>query len=137
LLIDGRAGAMKQNPNQIALGDGSENRSSSVVRIAGGSDRFDEVWAAMVELFGPPMSPTRALRAKIVRELADSGATGAEVLRRASLLVEWFGDAKYLTETSLLKYWGRVDGAVSGVTVDAVRSHESDARYSRLLEETP
>jgi hypothetical protein len=128
---------MNQNPNQIALGDGSEVRSSSVVRIAGGADRFDDVWAAMDELFGPPMSPTRALRAKIVRELADSGATGAEVMRRAVLLVEWFGDAKYLTETSLLKHWGRADGAVSGVTPDAVRTHESGARYQRLLEESP
>ena len=127
---------MKQNPNQIALDAGPDASSSSVVRIADGSDRFDEVWAAMAALFGSPMSPTRALRAKIVRELAESGATGAEVNRRAVLLVEWFGDAKYLTETSLLKHWGRVEGTVSGVTADAVRSHESDARYRRLLEET-
>ena len=95
---------------------------------------FDEIWSALVDLFGEPTSSTRSLHAKVARELADRGATAADVYERAAGLVARWGDPRYVTVTSLLKHWPSFDGRLAQITPADVERHRDTDRYRRLTE---
>src|SRR5690606_40354045 len=68
----------------------------------------DEVWDALVELFGEPATDTnRKLRGKVVASLKRAGATCDEILRRAQPGPVQF-EAATLAETALGKRWDRL-----------------------------
>ena len=68
----------------------------------------DEVWDALVELFGEPATDSnRKLRGKVVASLKRAGATYDEILRRAQSWPLHFESAT-LTETALEKHWDRL-----------------------------
>lgn len=103
----------------------------SVVRVVDGASAFDEIWAAFCDLFGEPTSPARALQAKIVRELAERGATREDVIRRAAAMAALWGP-KCVTPASLWKHWGRFAGTISSIDEADVERHQSEERYRRL-----
>lgn len=120
---------MKPTDDKMALPE-----DPTLVRIVDTSSAFDEVWEAFCVLFGEPTSPTRALQAKIVRELSERGADGDEVIRRAGAMAALWGPQR-VTVTSLFKHWGRFDGSISTVDESGVERHRSDERYRRLASE--
>src|SRR5690606_36032856 len=68
----------------------------------------DEVWDALVELFGEPATDTnRKLRGKVVASLKRAGATYDEILRRAQSWPLHFESAT-LTESAPEKHWDRL-----------------------------
>ncbi len=119
--------------NQLAMIE----TGSDVIRIDGTpTDSFDRIWAAFAALFGDPLPSQRKLRAKICHELADAGFDGTDVTGRAEQLTMEWGSTKFLTETSLLKHWGRYEGAVATVDMEAVKEQrrrlEIDAERAKL-----
>lgn len=65
----------------------------------------NEVWDALVYVFGEPETETRRrLRGKVCRSLAGAGATYDEIVKRAKVWPRHFDDAT-LTETALEKHW--------------------------------
>ena len=65
----------------------------------------NQVWDALVEVFGEPSTDTaRTLRGKVCSSLTRAGATPEEVVRRAKSWPRHF-DTATLTETALEKHW--------------------------------
>lgn len=65
----------------------------------------NELWDALTEVFGEARTETaKSLRGKVVRSLAQAGATPDEVLSRARSWPSHF-DSATLTETALEKHW--------------------------------
>lgn len=66
------------------------------------------MWDALVAVFGEPTTRTNVtLRGKVCASLTEAGATGDDVLTRASVWPLHFPGAT-LTETALEKHWDRL-----------------------------
>ena len=68
--------------------------------------RRNELWDALVSIFGNPPASQRSNYGKVVKELHELGATAEDVQIRAVRLVDTWGAGK-LTINSLLKHWAR------------------------------
>lgn len=90
------------------LGSSSEpNGSSSLAPSARNAKRegFNDVWEAVSMKCGKPTRATRSLRAQIVHDLLDEGATAADVHERHPRLELRWPDLT-ITDTALRKHWG-------------------------------
>lgn len=95
-----RSGAA-QNENHVGT---IERPSVSRARAAPMRPR-NEVWDALVEIFGEPTTESaRTRRGKVCRSLTAARASPEEILRRARRWPRYFGDAT-LTDTALEKHW--------------------------------
>jgi hypothetical protein len=82
----------------------SPNAVTTDVVTAGERPR-NELWDALTTVFGEASTATaKSLRGKLVRSLAQAGATPDEVLSRARSWPSHF-DTATLTETALEKHW--------------------------------
>lgn len=68
----------------------------------------NEVWDALVNVFGPPTTESNTrLRGRVTRSLKGAGATYDEIITRAQRWPLYFPGAT-LTETALEKHWDRL-----------------------------
>ena len=97
----------------------------------------DEIWDALVDVFGDPTTDTnRTLRGKVAQSLFVAEADGQEILRRASMWPAHFPDAT-LTETALEKHWDRLGRPPLRMSADDTAAHlrrQELAQLERQLE---